>query len=100
MAFLAGVRRGLSFRTPGGARPAQIATVFWLFLLAIASLVVPSRLLGLGLLATGFASLAVLDPSAARQQEAPLFFARLRPIQMAIPVTALAVAWLWAVRHA
>ncbi len=100
LAFLAGVRRGLSFRIPGGARPAQIATVFWLFLLAIASLVVPSRLLSLGLLATGFASLAVLDPSAARRQEAPLFFARLRPIQMAIPVTALAVAWLWAVRHA
>jgi uncharacterized membrane protein len=29
--FLAGVRRGLSFFTEGGAQPAQILTMFWLF---------------------------------------------------------------------
>ena len=97
LAFLAGVRRGLSFRTPGGERTAQIVTVIWLYLLAIGALVVPSHLLSLGLLVAGFASLAILDPSAARRQEAPLFFARLRPVQMAVPVAALASACLWVV---
>lgn len=51
----------------------------------------------LPLLLAGYVSLAVLDPWAARQGEAPPFFARLRPAQMAIPVACLA-ALLWLVR--
>jgi hypothetical protein len=39
LAFLSGVRRGFSFRTSGGAQPAQIATMMGLFVLALASLV-------------------------------------------------------------
>ncbi len=95
LAFLAGVRRGLSFRTPGGERPAQIATMLWLYLLAIGALLIPWTALQLGLLGAGYLSLAILDPAAARRQEAPLFFVRLRPAQMAVPLAALGVAALW-----
>ena len=95
LAFLAGVRRGLSFRTPGGERPAQIVTVVWLYLLAAGALLLPWILGQLGLLAAGYLSLAVMDPAAARRQEAPLFFARLRPLQMTVPLACLAAAgWL------
>ena len=93
LAFLAGVRRGLSFRTPGGERPAQIMTVIYLYLLAIGALLVPLPM-ALALLVMGFVSLGILDPGAARRQEAPLFFARLRPLQMAVPVCSLAAAGL------
>jgi Protein of unknown function (DUF3429) len=83
--FLAGVRRDLSFRTPGGPRPSQIAMMLWLFLAGLAALVLPPAP-ALWLLLAGFASLMALDPIAARRDEAPLYFARLRPPQMAIPV--------------
>ena len=39
LAFLAGVRRGLSFRTRGGPAPAQIATMMVFFTLALLALV-------------------------------------------------------------
>ena len=34
------------------------------------------------LLIVGFGAIAILDPIAARRGEAPLFFARLRPVQI------------------
>lgn len=86
LVFLAGVRRGLSFRTPGGARAAQLATMGWYFLVglsaALASLATAIPWLGPALALAAFASLVLLDPPAARREEAPLFFARLRPAQM------------------
>ncbi|WP_428486805.1 DUF3429 domain-containing protein [Rhodopila sp.] len=91
LSFLAGVRRGLSFRTPGGEDVAQMTTMLWLFLLALASLVLPWLLASLGLLIVGYASIGVLDPVAASYREAPLFFKRLRPVQMLVPVASLAV---------
>ena len=90
--FLAGVRRGVSFRTPGGATAAQIATMLWLFCLGFAAIVLTALALPLPatlLLVLGFLSLAILDPIAARRLEAPLYFARLRPVQMAIPLACL-----------
>lgn len=87
--FLSGVRRGLSFRTVGGPTGPQIAMTFWLFGLGLLALLLPLAGLALGLLLAGFLSLAVLDPWAARRGEAPLFFQRLRPVQMAIPVVCL-----------
>jgi hypothetical protein len=48
--FLGGVRRGLSFRTPGGPTKAQIATMFWLFGLGLLALLSPSTLVALALL--------------------------------------------------
>ncbi len=91
LCFLAGVRRGLSFRTPGGPTIPQIATMLWLFLLGVAALAsVSLRIAPPVLLLIGYLSLAVLDPLAARRGEAPLFFAKLRPVQMLIPITAIA----------
>jgi hypothetical protein len=101
LTFLAGVRRGLSFRTEGGPAVAQIATMFVLFVLALgASIAVfhgsyfAAALLALG----GFATILATDPIAARRGQAPLFFARLRPPQISIAVVALvclaAAIWL------
>ena len=102
LAFLAGVRRGLSFRTEGGPAIAQIATMFCLFVLALVALIAGEH----GFLATsiacltvGFAAMLLLDPIAAARGQAPLFFARLRPPQLAIAVVSLAalfgnVVWL------
>lgn len=87
--FLSGVRRGVSFRTPGGPRTSQLAMMLWLFLAGLAALVIPPWA-ALILLAAGYASVMLLDPAAAQREEAPLYFARLRPPQMAIPVASLA----------
>lgn len=93
--FLSGVRRGLSFRTPDGPRLAQLATMLWLFALGFIATVFAAAPLGPLLLAAGYASVAVLDPVAARRGEAPLFFARLRPVQMAIPVICMLALLPW-----
>ena len=87
--FLGGVRRGLSFRTPGGPRLTQIAMTLWLFLAGLGALLAPP-VPALALLTAGYASLVALDPVAARREEAPLYFARLRPPQMAIAAASLA----------
>ena len=94
LVFLAGVRRGLSFRTVGGPTPVQIATVLWLFMLGLASAASPSSVAALVLLLVGFLSPGVLDPWAARRGEAPLFFARLRPFQILLPIASLAALLL------
>ena len=98
--FLSGVRRGVSFRTPGGPTFAQIAMMLWLFVAGFVSLI--ATIWAYPLTATlieiaGFASLAVLDPIAAKRAEAPLFFERLRPAQMAIPIICLiaVAAFVW-----
>lgn len=101
LTFLAGVRRGVSFRTPGGPTKAQLAMMMWLFLLGAIALVLValSDLLGgtaadaaaAAMLGVGFVSMIVLDPMAARHGEAPLFFERLRPVQMIVPSVSLAV---------
>ncbi|HQT76447.1 MAG: hypothetical protein B7Z80_05420 [Rhodospirillales bacterium 20-64-7] len=87
--FLSGVRRGVSFRTPAGPTVAQILTMLWLFALGLVALpLLPGPLAPVPLL-LGYLSIAVLDPIAARRNETSLFFARLRPVQMAIPVISL-----------
>jgi len=98
LAFLAGVRRGLSFRTDGGPTAAQIGMTLWLFILGLSALALPSRTVALVLLLAGYASLMPLDPWAARRGEVPLFFEHLRPVQMTIPVFSLAgllILMLW-----
>jgi hypothetical protein len=87
--FLAGVRRGLSFRQPGGPLLSELATMLWLFALGFASLAVPWAPIALALQILGFATLAISDPIAARRAEAPRYFARLRPPQMTIPLVSL-----------
>ncbi len=94
--FLAGVRRGLSFRTPGGATAGQIASSMWYFAAGFGSLllwafqdVLGSLAPAMALLLAGYASLIVFDVRAARQLEAPPYFAYLRPVQMLIPIASL-----------
>ena len=90
LVFLAGVRRGLSFRTPGGPRTPEMAAMLWLFALGLGALASTNVVVGSGLLLAGFASLMIIDPVAAWRGEAPPFFARLRPVQMAIPTASFA----------
>jgi hypothetical protein len=90
--FLSGVRRGVSFRTEGGATGAQIATMLSLFLLGFGALVafaLGKPAIALGLLIAGFTEITILDPVAARRGEAPLFFERLRPAQIPLAVLSL-----------
>lgn len=89
LCFLSGVRRGLSFRTPGGPTAAQLAVFAWLFSAGIIALAMPLPAASLLLLSVGYGSLIGLDPVAARRGEAPFYFARLRPWQMVIPVASL-----------
>ena len=92
LTFLSGVRRGVSFRTPGGETTGQIVTMLWLFCLGFAAIVLTALALPVAstiLLLIGYLSLEILDPIAARKLEAPLYFARLRPAQMAIPIACL-----------
>ncbi len=91
LCFLAGVRRGLSFRQPGGSTVAQVATMLWLFVLGAGALVSPRRGAALVLLPLGYGSMAVLDPKAAGRDEAPRYMARLRPTQMLVPILSLMV---------
>jgi len=91
LCFLAGVRRGLSFRQPGGPTVAQLASMLWLFVAGAGALLSPWRVPSLVLLLLGYGSEAVIDPLAARRAEAPRYFARLRPAQMLIPVASLLV---------
>lgn len=95
LCFLAGVRRGLSFRQKGGSTAAQLASMFWLFVLGAAALLSPRRMPALVLLLLGYASETVLGPVAAERDEAPRYFARLRPVQMLIPIGSLAALLLW-----
>lgn len=97
--FLSGVRRGVSFRTEGGATFAQIATMLSLFLLGYGALIafaLGQAAVALGLLIVGFTEITILDPVAARRGEAPLFFERLRPAQ--IPLAVLSLGALLAYR--
>ncbi len=92
LAFLGGVRRGLSFRTEGGPSFGQVGAALAFFALALVGLFAAlSGASGAGLLAltAGFALCLALDPLAARAGEAPPYFARLRPPQMAVAVAAL-----------
>ena len=94
LGFLAGVRRGLSFRTEGGPALLQIATMFVLFMLALGAQVLIVHGVAFSavlMVLIGFLATAVLDPIAARAGQAPIFFARLRPPQMSIGVVALGV---------
>jgi Protein of unknown function (DUF3429) len=101
MLFLSGVRRGLSFRTEDGPTWSQIATMLALFCLGLSSLAALWRdqvIWALVILLAGFSMIFVLDPIAARRGEAPLYFERLRRLQMPIVVLALVVSTFIAVR--
>lgn len=95
LVFLSGVRRGLSFRTPGGAHRAELMSMLWLFLLGAGSLVMPTPLAALAVLVLGYASVAILDSVAARRGEAPAYFEWLRPRQMLVALLGLIGLLVW-----
>lgn len=88
--FLAGVARGLSFFTDGGPRWPQIAATMWRFACGLVALLVwlPGAF---ALLIAGYLGVALVDPWAARHGEAPRYFTRLRPPQMAMALAGLAL---------
>ncbi len=90
--FLSGVRRGLSFRMPGGWTWAQMAVFAWLFWAGLASMVLPPDP-ALAVLTLIYASLVVIDPASAERAETPLWFRRLRPLQMAVAAIGLVGMW-------
>ena len=89
LCFFAGVKRGLSFRQPGGPTVAQIGAMFATFLPGVLALLLPWRAVSIPLLLLGYGSEAVLGPVAAKREEAPRFFERLRPVQMIVPIASL-----------
>ncbi|EAU41160.1 hypothetical protein FP2506_12874 [Fulvimarina pelagi HTCC2506] len=98
LTFLSGVRRGVSFRQPGGPKATQIAMMLLLFVTgfaAILSVVWAFPLYAVGLELIGYVALAVLDPISAKKGRAPLYFAKLRPVQMLLPILSLAVVGYW-----
>ena len=97
--FLAGVRRGLSFRTVHGPTTRQLAMMAWLFGLGLLALLAPSAPAALLLLMVGYLSLAVLDPPAADRGEVPLFFRALRPPQMTLAAGSLGIVLLAELAH-
>ncbi len=89
LAFLAGVGRGLSFRTPGGASWSQIAMMLWTFTLAVGSMIALRPLTSLALLIVGFTSIGLSARILAAREQTPPFFASLRPGQMTVAVLSL-----------
>lgn len=89
LAFVAGVRRGTSFYTPGGPAAVEIAAALGFFAVAFASLLLPV-VPAFWLLAIGYAGIAVVDGMAAREGYVPRYFAVLRPTQMSLAAIALA----------
>lgn len=98
LCFLSGVHRGYSFREKGGPLPGEIGGMLAIFAPGMLSLLVPFRRLSLLMLTAGYAATAAIDTQSARRGEAPRFFARLRPVQMAVPVTAFG-ALFWRYRR-
>ena len=91
--LLAGVRRGLSFRTESGPTVAQLTMMLVLFGLGLGglgALAVDRSLVAAVILFIGFGLILAADPLAAKRGEAPLYFGRLRALQMPIALTSLA----------
>ncbi len=92
LAFMAGVRRGLSFRTRDGPQGAQLAVTLWIFALAFGSMVALRPLTSLILLIVGYASLLLsAGAAAAAHADASLAFGSVRPVQTAVAVLSLCV---------
>ena len=87
LAFVAGVRRGTSFYTPGGPAMAELAAALGFFAIAFGALLLPIGAAQL-LLAVGYAAIALVDGRAAGEGYVPRYFAVLRPTQMLLAAAA------------
>jgi hypothetical protein len=91
LAFLAGVRRGLTFSEAATPRTREIVSMLWLFGVAVVALWLAPGRAALEIAMIGFVSVAVLDFRAARQAEAPRYFAVFRPLQAVVALASLAI---------
>ena len=91
LAFLAGVRRGLTFSEAGGARNDEIFSMHWIFACGVVVLLLPVQIPSLLIAIAGFCSVGILDWRAARKQQAPHYFVSFRPLQTVAAACALAV---------
>lgn len=89
LCFLGGVRRGLAFREPGGTTASEAGTMLAVFAAGAGGVLLPRGRAPLALLLGGYVMTALLDRRAAQQDEAPRYFARLRPPQMALAAASL-----------
>jgi len=87
LTFFAGVRRGLTFSEAGGGRTFELATMLFVFVIGVLSLVLVSPALS----AVGLAAVGVLDALSGARLEAPRYFQIFRPIQTGACVIALAL---------
>jgi hypothetical protein len=98
LVFLAGVRRGLDFRTAGAARSRRILFVLWTFALAFGSMIALQPLTSVGLLILGYVGMALSERGAALREEGPFVFSGLRPAKMsiaALSLCAVAARLMW-----
>lgn len=95
LTFIGGVRRGFGFGLDRASTQAEIASSTAYFALAGLALVSPYPEIAVALLAFGFLLAGWLDRRAALLGNAPLHFARLRPLQMLLGALALAALWAW-----
>jgi hypothetical protein len=90
--FIAGVRRGYGFARQARPSLGALAGTFWMFFAGLGAL--PALLFDPAaaaiLLIAGYASVIMLDPIAARRDEAPRHFAKLRPPQVLVGLAGLA----------
>lgn len=93
LCFLGGVRRGLSFRQPGGPFLSELATMASIFVFGVAGLLATSPGAALALLSIGYAEVGMTDVLAARRREAPGYLAHLRPVQIGVVLLALALLY-------
>jgi len=87
LTFFAGVRRGLTFSEAGGGRAFELATMLFLFMTGVVTLVLVSPAIG----AAGLAAVGLLDARSGARLEAPRYFRMFRPVQMGVCVIALAL---------
>jgi len=87
LTFFAGVRRGLTFSEVGGGRAFELATMLFIFVIGVLSLVLVSPALS----AAGLAAVALFDAISGVRLEAPRYFKVFRPIQLGACVIALAL---------
>jgi len=85
LTFFAGVRRGLTFSEAGGGSAFELATMLFVFMIGVVSLVLVSPALS----AAGLAAVGLLDSVSGARLEAPRYFRIFRPIQMGVCVIAL-----------
>ncbi|WP_267394035.1 MULTISPECIES: DUF3429 domain-containing protein [unclassified Sphingomonas] len=97
LAFIAGVRRGYGFGSPGASTAVSIATSIGYFVLAGLGLAIGRPSHALLPLILGYVLAAMLDRRAALAGDAPPFFATLRPIQLLIGAAGLAGLWAWTI---